>query len=381
MNNHLYICEEDCDFDGYYNMNKMALCSCLIKMQLTLISDLKFNKLKFLSKFKRIKNAGNFETLGCIDLLFKKNNFFKNLANYFFIFLLILSIISIFLYYFIHKRRIKNFIDVKNNKDSLKNKKINIINNKDNTENNVKNNVYLNSITLYSNMNSEQIYNEIEINLLDYEEAIKVDKRNYWQYYLSLLRTKHILLLTFFQFKDYNSPLIKIDIFFFIFFVHIVFSAIFYSDETMHKIYIEDGKFDFSHQLPIIIYALLISYILKIILNYLGFYEQNIIVIKQLGKNEEKVIKEFKKINYKVLIFFILANIFLFFFWIYLGCFCAVYKNTQTHLLLNGFLSFAFSFIFQIIIYLLPGIFRIIALKDTGKGPILYKFGQFLQML
>lgn len=95
----------------------MALCSCLTKMQLTIISDLKINKLKCLSKFKKIKNAGNFETLGCINLLFKKNIFFKNLANYFFIFLLILSIISIFLYYFIHKKRIKNIIDIKNSKD------------------------------------------------------------------------------------------------------------------------------------------------------------------------------------------------------------------------------------------------------------------------
>ena len=53
------------------------------------------------------------------------------------------------------------------------------------------------------------------MNLLDYEEALRTDKRTYCQYYLSLLRTKHILIFTFFQINDYNSQAIKIYIFFF----------------------------------------------------------------------------------------------------------------------------------------------------------------------
>ena len=381
VNNYSYICEEDCDFVEYDSIRQKAICSCLTKTQLTLKSDFKINKQKLLSKFKDINNAGNFNALECIDLLFDKNIFFKNISNYMFIILFILGTIAIFIYYYIEKIRIKNFISIKTNNDTLKIKKVSISNNKENTKSSEQNNDYLNSVYVFSDMNPEIKNNETELNLLDYDEAIKVDKRNYLQYYLSLLKTKHILFLTFMQINDYNSLLIKIYIFVFIYFINFVFSAMFYSEETMHKIYVEKGKFDFGHQLPIMIYTLIISYILRIILNILGLYEQNIIEIKKLEKNEEKIIKEYNKINYKIIIFFAFTYILLFFFWIYLGCFCAVYKNTQTHLLLNASLSFIFSFILQIILYLLPGIFRIIALKNMGKSPILYKFSQLLQLL
>jgi len=61
------------------------------------------------------------------------------------------------------------------------------------------------------------LFNDIEMNSLDYKEAKLKDKRTYCQYYLSLLRTKHILIFTFCQTRDYNSQIIKIYIFFFTF--------------------------------------------------------------------------------------------------------------------------------------------------------------------
>ena len=37
-----------------------------------------------------------------------------------------------------------------------------------------------------------------ETNDLSYDLALKNDKRTYWQYYISLIRTKHEILYTFF---------------------------------------------------------------------------------------------------------------------------------------------------------------------------------------
>ena len=74
-----------------------------------------------------------------------------------------------------------------------------------------------------------------------------------------------------------------------------------------------------------------------------------------------------------------IINILLFFFWIYLGCFCIVYKNTQIHLLIDVASSFAISFIFPFFVVLLSCIFRILSLKNKNvKRPILFKFGNFL---
>ena len=61
--------------------------------------------------------------------------------------------------------------------------------------------------------------NDNELNELSYKDALIYDKRTYIQYYLSLLRTKHLLIFSFYiNNKDYNSQIIKMFLLFFIFF-------------------------------------------------------------------------------------------------------------------------------------------------------------------
>ena len=234
-------------------------------------------------------------------------------------------------------------------------------------------------VNLKENEIEEKIYNDYEMNSFSFSDAIKNDQRTYCQYYLSLLRTKHILIFTFYQNNDYNSQIIKIYLFFLTYYINYVISVMFYSDNTMHKIYIDKGAFDFTYQLPQMIYSLLISSILNTILKIFGLYEENIFEIKKYNKEiyvKEKIKTVIKK---KVIIFFVITYIFLFLSWIYLGCFCAVYRNTKIHLLLDVTSSFGLSFITPFFISLLPGIFRITALKN--KRPYMFKFSKLLQLL
>ena len=62
--------------------------------------------------------------------------------------------------------------------------------------------------------------------------------------------------------------------------------------------------------------------------------------------------------------------------------FCAVYINTQLHLIKDTSISFILSLIYPLAIYLLPGIFRINALSDTKHNKeYLYKFGKIIQKI
>ena len=62
--------------------------------------------------------------------------------------------------------------------------------------------------------------------------------------------------------------------------------------------------------------------------------------------------------------------------------FCAIYKNTQIHLLTDTLISFGLSFIYPFGIYLLPGMFRIPALSNhKNNRKCLYNFSKYLQML
>ena len=158
-------------------------------------------------------------------------------------------------------------------------------------------------------------------------------------------------------------------------------SAMFYSDSTMHKIYKDEGSFDFTYQLPKMVYSSIISAILKSLLNFLGLCEENIISFKKTRYSNIAMQKVLYNIKCKISFFFMLTYILLIFLWFYLGCFCAVFKKTQIHLLKEVSLSFAISFITPFFIYLIPGIFRIPSLKQKVNRPLLFKFSKVLQLL
>ena len=131
-------------------------------------------------------------------------------------------------------------------------------------------------------------YNDYELNELDYHDALKLDRRTFSQLYISLLKTNHILIFSFFHMNDYNSYMIKIYMFFLTFAMNYVVSAMFYSDSTMHQIYVDDGSFDIAYQLPQMFYSFIISSVLGTLLNFLGLYEGDIAEFKKI-QNKKKI--------------------------------------------------------------------------------------------
>ena len=82
---------------------------------------------------------------------------------------------------------------------------------------------------------------------------------------------------------------------------------------------------------------------------------------------EQKEKTLLKKLRIKFLLYFIISTIFLLFLWYYISMFCAVYVNTQIHLIQDSLISFGLSIFYPFGIYLLPGIFRIPALTNKKK--------------
>ena len=138
----------------------------------------------------------------------------------------------------------------------------------------------------------------------------------------------------------------------------------------MHKIYEEQGKFQFLYQLPQIIYSFLISSVFNIPLNILALSDDDILKLKNDKSNNNLEQKEktlLKKLRIKFLLYFIISTIFLLFLWYYISMFCAVYVNTQIHLIQDSLISFGLSIFYPFGIYLLPGIFRILSLSNKKK--------------
>ena len=221
-----------------------------------------------------------------------------------------------------------------------------------------------------------------EINDLSFDDALIKDKRNFIQYYLSLLKTKHSVLYIFYS-KDYNLKTVKVSIQIFDFATLISVNALFFNDSTMHKIYVDQGSFDLSYQLPQIIYSTIISWFLNALIQLLGLTEDNILNFKNdkypLQNLNQKYNKLITIIKIKLAFFYILNISILVVYWYYVTCFCGIYRNTQIHLLKDSLISYITSLITPFGIYIFPSVFRILALRRKSK--ILYILSKLLQML
>ena len=258
----------------------------------------------------------------------------------------------------------------------------NIINNNE-INNEINNQQNSNKINNISNHLISEKYSDFELNNFSYKDALEKDKRTFSQYYISLMKLKHPLIFSFFPTKDYNTMIIKIDIFLISFAVCYAMNALFFNESTIHHIYEDKGEYKFSYFLPKIIFAFILSHIVVIILKYFFLSERDILVIKYKETRiqaSEQVDKVKKCLIIKYIIFYVAGALFLILFWYYLSSFCAVYQNSQIFLIINTFISFSISFFYPFIINLIPVVIRSFSLRNQSRQWI-YKTNKIIQIL
>jgi len=223
---------------------------------------------------------------------------------------------------------------------------------------------------------------DVEKNVFDYEVAIIVDKRTFWQYYISQLKRGQLIIFTFITTDDYNLRQIKILLFIVSFALFFTINAFFFGDDTMDQIYEDNAIFNFLFQLPQILYSSIISSIIDIILHKLTISEGQILEMKKekdMEKCKQKANKVKNNLKLKIIIFLVLSSILMLFFWYFISCFCAVYGNTQHILIEDTFISFGTSMLYPFGLKIVPAIFRIPALRaPKGDKEYLYKISLLL---
>ena len=228
-------------------------------------------------------------------------------------------------------------------------------------------------------------YTNEELNIMSYKEALIYDKRTYLQYYWALLKKKQLILFTIINRNDYNLITIKISLFFLSFSLYFTINGFFFNDDTMHKIYKDNGIYDIIYQIPIMIYSKLISSIINILLKTLSLSEKSILELKK--EDKVKVIQEKSKfiricMKIKFILFFILSVLLMIFFWYFISCFCGVYINTQKILINDTLISFGLSMLYPFGLNLLPGLFRIPALKAKKQdNECLYRISNIIALI
>ena len=114
---------------------------------------------------------------------------------------------------------------------------------------------------IYSNNYEENLklldynnFTEYELNTFNYKEALIYDKREFFTYYISLIKTKHPIIFSFIPIKDYNTMIIKLCLFFLSFCIYYAINTLFFNQKTIHQIYEDGGSYNFVYFLPQILY-------------------------------------------------------------------------------------------------------------------------------
>ena len=391
----LSLCEINCEYQGYNDINKSVTCECRTKTDFPNFATKKDIDLKdILYHFIDVKKLfHNLYVISCTKTLFCSKGFKTNSGSYINIIMIILNILLIIFF------GIKGYYSFQKKMNFLLNLKLGNDNNPNETSHNIaksednifsENNININNV----NLKKVNIYNDYEINNLEYSQALNLEnnKKNFFEIYKSQIKMNHIIIYTFFINDDYNSTTIKICLFLFWLCSEFFISCLFFNDKTMHKIYEDEGTYNLFYQLPKIIYSILISKLLIYLLTFLSIIEKPISKIIQEKETKSSIKKNIiynmiLYLKYKLIIFFILIIISYLLFWYYLSSFCAVFKNSQIPLIkdtLNGYIcSLLYPFIFTFI----PSGLRYYSLriKNKGTGKYLYKcsniFSSILEFL
>ena len=435
-------------------------CECNIKEDLVSITELNYmaltNESSLLYQFDIEPKLTNFDVIKCYYLIASVDYITKNPGFYLLSLILLFLFIIIFIFIFkgynslsqrideaikmkfhpeldvsnknlivlkikikhknssrIKKNKNKRSKSTKNmNRDMKKTKTINIRGNRGNSvasNNNMmsnKNSDPKNQLTKVdslgqlneeNNRNAYTFENDYELNNISFQQAIKIDNREFCDLYRSLIKNRQLIMFSFFDFNSYNSPIIKKTIFFLSFIYHYGFNAFFFTDEILDTIFEEEGKYNPLVLVPLAVYSAMITTVfIKLLVDFLVLTEKQVLRIKN-EETEEKANDEKKRLMkitiIKLCIFFSINIILLIFFWFYLTCFNAVYPNTQIFLVINTAISFVISNIIPLIYNLIPAFIRndILTNKNIKKmkskkksseftdAEYVYSIGLFLQ--
>ena len=231
--------------------------------------------------------------------------------------------------------------------------------------------------------NELKIYDNFELNNMDYDEACENDKRSCLRTYWSVLKREHYVLFTFISRNDYNLFYIKIERFFILICTEMAMNGMFFVHETMYKR--QTGDTSFTQKIPQIIFSLLVSHAIEVILCFFGMTDVHYYEIKDLPKkekNDERIFKIIDKIRRKLVGFFVFTFFVFLFYWYFISAFCAVYQNTQIIFIRDTGVSILTSLVDPFIIYAFTCILRAISLSKCCKKKLscIYKLSDIIPL-
>jgi len=235
----------------------------------------------------------------------------------------------------------------------------------------------------------------------NYEEALKYDRRNFWRIYYIMILSKDNFLNTFFFKSPLELQTLKLSLFIFNNSCDLALNSLFYYDKKISDKYHYEGDslylFILINNITVTISSFVFSYLLIKCLNILTnskdriesvFRKEEIIMRKNknyyVDSKQKRIIyaillKIFKILKIKILIYIIIEFLLMLFFFYYITAFCEVYKETQKSWIYDSFISFILSIIYELFASFIISILYETSLKYKIK--LFYRISMFFYKL
>ena len=228
-------------------------------------------------------------------------------------------------------------------------------------------------------------YLKTDFDDMEYDDAVKNDKRSFCEFFIDRLKTKQMIADTFYH-KDKIRP-ISIKLILFLLYIDLYFflNGLFFSEEYIIELYHLDTEDSFFTFLPRsinrFVYTTMVSLIVAIIIDCIFIEEKRVkrTLIREKDdllqlRYEIAVITKSIKLRYNIFIFlcFFIALI----SWYYINCFTNVYKGLKEEWIKSSITIIIIMQILSILITLLETILR--AISFECKSEKIYKFRQIL---